>query len=279
MKLNELAQAVRPVGQSILIYGAPKTGKTRLAGTIAQLPHINRIVWIDLENGFSTLLNMGLTTEELAKIELIRISDTRENPRACLALARMFSAKSSVWLSPMGDILQAPATDASTFCLREYNTSDVIVIDGGSQLGDSILAYACRDKTFDHKPGFDEWGMVNKVLTDIMSQIQQAGTNIILLTHEIVVEEEINGVKRDKVFPLLGTRAFSMKAAKYFSSVIYTELKMNKHVAGSSATYKMNYMTGSRLGIMLEKQTSPSMALFFPAPTSTALVPHKGGNT
>ena len=34
--------------------------------------------------------------------------------------------------------------------------------------------------------------------------------------------------------------------------MVLTEIKLNKHVAGSSSTYKQDYITGSRLGIKME---------------------------
>ena len=98
MKLSELSKAVNTIkpNHSILIYGQPKTGKTRLVGTAAKIPEIKRIFWIDLENGAETLLHMGLSDEELAKIELIRIVDTREVPRGCETILKMFSSKDDI---------------------------------------------------------------------------------------------------------------------------------------------------------------------------------------
>ena len=119
---------------------------------------------------------------------------------------------------------------------------------------------ACLGKSSDFKPGWDEYGLSNKWLGDILSVIQQATfTNFVVITHEMIVEEDINGVKKDKIIPLMGTRAFCSKVAKYFGTVVYTELKLGKHAAGSSSTYKANHITGSRVNVKIENSKELSM--------------------
>lgn len=268
MKLSELSKAAQAKpNHSILLYGPPKTGKTRLVGTAAKIPEIERIFWIDLENGAETLLHMGLSPTELAKIELIRIPDTREVPRGCETILKMFSAKQEIQICDShGKVncveCQTPSKQftGTPFLLKNCTHKDLIVIDSGSQLGDSALAMACAGKPVEYKPGWDEWGLSNKYIGDILSVIQQAYyTNFVVITHEAIVEEEVNGVKRDKILPLMGTKAFCAKVAKYFGTVVYVELKMGKHVAGSSSTYKPNHITGSRVNAQIEKEKEPDM--------------------
>ena len=267
MKLTELLKAsnLKKPNHSILLYGPPKTGKTRLVGTAAKIKELDRIYWIDLENGSETLLHMGLTEEEMSKIELIRIPDTREIPRGCETVLKMFSSKEDIRICSLhGKVncveCKTKTEDESIFNLRKCTHKDLIVIDSGSQLGDSSLAMACLGKSSDFKPGWDEYGLSNKWLGDILSVIQQATfTNFVVITHEMIVEEDINGVKKDKIIPLMGTRAFCSKVAKYFGTVVYTELKLGKHAAGSSSTYKANHITGSRVNVKIENSKELSM--------------------
>lgn len=271
MKLSALAAAVnttRP-NHSILIYGDAKTGKTQFVGTSARISEFKRIFWIDLENGSETLLHMGLSAEEMDKIELIKIPDTREVPRGCETLLKMMSSKVPISIcATHGKVacqecekVKAPYT---SFCLKDLTHEDLVVIDSGSQLGDSALALACIGKPVEYKPGFDEWGSAGKYLGDILSVIQQAAnTNFVVITHTIVVEEEVNGVKRDKIYPLLGTRNMSSKVAKYFGTVVFLELKMGKHVGGSSSMYKANHTTGSRLNVKVEASKELDMRSIF----------------
>lgn len=265
MKLSDLVKATnqQKANHSVLLYGPPKTGKTRLVGTAAKIKEIDRIFWIDLENGAETLLHMGLTEEEMNKITLIQIPDTREVPRGCETILKMLSAKDDIQICDLhGKVgcVECKALPATTFNLRKCTHKDLIVIDSGSQLGDSALAMACAGKPVEFKPGWDEWGLSNKYLGDILSVVQQAYyTNFVIITHETVIEEEVNGVKKDKILPLMGTKAFCAKVAKYFGTVVYVELKMGKHVAGSSSTYKANHITGSRVNAQIEKEKEPDM--------------------
>lgn len=266
MKLSELANklhAHQKPNHSILIYGPSKTGKTELVGTAARIPEIQRIFWIDVENGAETLLHMGLSNEELDKINLIKIPDTRELPRGIETVLKMLSAKTPIEICDIhGKIgcMECKGKGHTTFCLKDCTHNDLIVIDSGSQLGDSALAMACAGKPIEYKPGWDEYGLVVKWLGDIMSVIQAATyTNFVMITHELIYEEEVNGIKRDKILPLVGTKAFCSKVAKYFGTVIYTEIKLGKHAAGSSSTYKPNHITGSRVNAAIEKSKELSM--------------------
>lgn len=254
---------------SILIYGPPKSGKTELAATAADIPEVKKIIWIDLENGAETILGMlklkRITEEGLAKIELIKLPDTRDNPVGIETMLKMFSTKANapVTICDKHGVVNCLACRQGTvfqgtrFCLPELTHNDLVVIDSGSQLGDSALAATCKGKDTMFKPGWDEYALVGKWLGDILSVIQQAhNTNFVVLTHEIALEGDD---KKDRFYPLMGTKAFSMKVAKYFGTVVYTHMNLGKHAAGSSSTYKSNVLTGSRVNATLEKAAALNM--------------------
>lgn len=268
MKLDAIAKAIHEdiTNHSILIYGPPKSGKTQLVATAAKIPEITKIYWLDLENGYQTLLNMGLTEQEMAKIHIFRIPDTRDNPVAIETMLKLFSAKTPITICNehgVADCVQCKklGPDAvEAICLKDCKHTELVVIDSGSQLGDSALNAACKGTEITYKPQLDDYGSCGKWLADILSVIQQAKTtNFVVITHELVDEEEINGVKKDRIFPLMGTKTFSRKVAKYFGTVAYLHMKLGKHTAGSSSTYKAETLTGSRVGAMLEKTKEPSM--------------------
>lgn len=267
MNLAELAKKVtaRIPNHSVLIYGQPKTGKTRLVGTAATLPEIKRIFWFDLENGAETLLHMGLSHSELEKITLFSIPDTRETPRAIETILKAFSSKTPVKICDAhGKVGCAVCEKVSEFHMASLTKEDLVVIDSGSQLGDSALALAMLGKPVEAKPGWEEYGLQIKYLSDICSIIQAAYyTNFVVITHAIAIEEEMNGVVKDKYFPLFGTRAFSQKVAKYFGTVIFVEIKLGKHVAGSSSTYRSDATTGSRVNAKIEAEKELSMKAIF----------------
>ena len=273
MKLSALATAANLAASkpnhSILIYGDAKTGKTRFVGTSAKIPEFDRIYWVDLENGSETLLHMDLSPEEMDKVELIKIPDTRETPRGCETILKMMSSKTPIKICAVhGKVgcVECEKADlpTTTFCLKDLTHKDLVVIDSGSQLGDSALAMACAGKPIEYKAQTDDWGTMGKYLGDILSTIQAAHfTNFVVITHTLIIEEEINGIKRDKIYPLLGTRNFSSRVAKYFGTVVFLELKMGKHAGGSSSTYKPNHTTGSRLNVKVEASKELDMRSIF----------------
>jgi len=265
MKLTALAAAVAVVcsNHSILIYGPPKVGKTVLAATAAKIPEVENIYWFDLENGVESLLRMGLTQAEMDKITIIKIRDTRENPIAIETMLKAFSTnKKPISICEMhGKVDCAECAKAKLpsimWSLDQCTHNDLVVIDSGSQLGDSALAAACLGKPSMFKPTFDEYGMVNKWLGDVMSVVQQAThTNFIVITHEIPLEDNEG---KDKLYPLMGSKQFSSKCAKFFGTVVYVHKKLNKHVAGSSSTYRGDLVTGSRVNAVIEKADKPDM--------------------
>lgn len=261
MKLTQLAKAVAAVqpNHSILLYGPPKTGKTRLVGTAAEIPEIHNIYWFDGENGAETLLHMGLSEQAMEKIHVIKIPDTRDNPIFIETVLRAFSAKAPILIcdkhGKAGCVECAKSPElkdnVTSFSLGTCTHNDLVVIDSGSQLGDSALAATCLGKGDMYKPGWDEYGIQGKWLSDILMVIQQAkNTNFVVITHEIALE---NDEGKDQFFPLMGSKSFCMKVAKYFGTVAYIHKKLNKHVAGSSSTYRSDLVTGSRVNAMLEK--------------------------
>jgi hypothetical protein len=270
MNLLALKQAQASVttqrNHACLIYGPPKSGKSALVGTAARLPEIARIYWFDNENGWEVLLNIGLTDEELAKIVLVRMPDTRNNPIAIETTLKVLTSKTEVTICEAHGKVNCVSCRKDNkfqgvpFLLSNCTHSELVVFDSGSQLGESALNLACAGQDVTYKPTFDDFGKQGKYLADCLSVIQQcANTNFILITHEMVLEDEVNGVTKDKIYPLCGTKNFSRKVAKYFGTVIYTHMKAGKHAGGSTTTYKSDVLTGSRIGAALEKSKEMSM--------------------
>lgn len=268
MRLDQYAESssVLEENHSVLIYGPPKAGKTRLVGTAAKIKEVNNIYWFDTEKGISTLLRMGLSKEELAKVVLFSLPDTRDNPVACTTLLRALTSKMPVKICEKhGKIDCADCSKkmapTQSFCLANCTHNDLVVIDSGSQLGDSALNLACLGTEVDYKATFDDFGKAGKYLGDMLSVIQQCHTtNFVVVTHELVDTDEINNVKRDRIYPLMGTRNFCRKVAKYFGTVAYVHLKAGKHSGGSGSTYKLDTLTGSRINALLEKDPQLTMA-------------------
>jgi hypothetical protein len=266
MRLTDAAMATNKLirdNHSILIYGPPKSGKTRLVATAAKNPSINRLFWFDGENGASTIRNMGLTESELAKFILYKIADTKENPYFIETMLKVVSSKTKLRIcdahgrATCPECSKIPNYAGEDFLLSECTHNDLVIIDSGSQLGNSAMNASVKGKPDLYKPQFDDYGNVRKWLSDILSVVQQAHhTNFIVITHELSADGE-DGVER--LYPLMGTKPFSTEVSKYFGTVVYTHFKLGKHAAASSSTFKPNIITGSRLNIRLENSPEPTM--------------------
>ena len=268
MKLSTIANAAKaalevPTNHAILIYGPPKSGKTRLVGTAAKIPEVENIYFFSLENGHEVLIyECGLTEEEMDKITLFKIQDTRDEPIAIETMLKAMSSKKDINICDMhGRVDCALCLKANKsftpFNLTKCTHNDLVVIDSGTQLGESALAATLLGKSDMYKAGWDEYGQQGTWLSDILSVVQQAVfTNFVVTAHTLMLEDEDG---KDKFFPLIGTKNYSTRAAGKFGTVIYVDKRMNKHVAGSSSTYRGEVLTGSRLGAKIEASKSIDM--------------------
>lgn len=268
IKISQLISAANAAGlesavkrtHAILIYGMPKVGKTELTATVAKIPSVKRIFWFDLENGWDTIADMyrrgRLTTEEIDKFILIKVPDTKDTPTGIDTLLKAIASKTPAKICDAhGTVACAVCKDPNSQLIFDHKTlthEDVIVIDSLSQAGVSALNKAMKGMSDTAKPGWDEYGLQVRWLSDLCITIQACPyASIIAITHVAVLEDEEG---KDTYSPLCGTKTFSAGLAKHFGTVVYVQMKMKKHKAGSSTTYNSMSQAGSRIGIELEKQ-------------------------
>ena len=250
MKLNNKAASMV---RHVLIYGPPKSGKTRLVGTLASK---YKLIWFDLENGYKTLLQ--LPQEEQENIELISIPDTPSFPVAiqtCLQVIKGTPVK----------VCEDHGVTSCALCLKsqglftalhlnECNPSDsIVVFDSATQLTASSICYVNKGQSVDYKMKTDDWGSVGKLNEAFYSHVQNAGFNIIVIAHDLDLAKE---EEPKHVVPSAGSRNFSRNFAKFFDDVIYCEVKNGRHIAASSTLYSGGILTGSRSGLVLESNKS-----------------------
>jgi hypothetical protein len=250
----------------VLLFGAPKSGKTQLAGELATAFNL---IYFDLENGIDTLLK--LPQESQNRVEVISLPDTRSYP---IAIETMLKAIKG---GPV-DICEAHGKVSCAICKKDskpftsltLNTlplDTIVIIDSLTQLTNSAIAHITKTQPDDYKLEYNDWANLGKLMDMFLSHVQQAPFNVVCISHETEVEMEDG---KNKLVPTAGTRNFSRNTAKYFDEVIYCEVKNRKHIAASSSTYANNILSGSRTGQVLESQANASLIPIFKGELKTS---------
>lgn len=243
----------------VLVYGAPKSGKTQLAGALAE--HFN-IIWIDMENGHETLFKFPQEWQE--RIELIDLKDTPSYPIAIETVLKIIKGDAIEVCEAHGKcacmICKREGAATSLVHLNSVSPDTIVVFDSLTQLTTSAINNITKSKPDDYKLQTDDWGNLAKLIEIFLSTIQQARYNCVVISHEI--EAETEGKKRTLV-PVAGSRNSSRNSAKAFDHVIYAERKNKKHVFASGTTYATNILTGSRTDIAMEGDDKPSLLAIF----------------
>ena len=262
--MPKLTEATRSLTKRVLVYGPPKVGKSQLVSTLAQS---HKLLWFDIENGSDVLYKLPQSAQE--NITLIKIPDSKSNPVAIDTITKVFKRAT-------GEICYDHGKFRCPVCSKLPNYKDIsdevdmaaqansnhyiVVLDSLTQLRNSAIAHISKGKGDDFKFEFSEWARLGALMDSVLSEVQAASYDIVMISHEDMVET-VDG--KEQVVPVSGTRNFSRSTAKYFSDVIYCEVKNGKHIAASGTTYQNRIQTGSRSDIKLEEMSTPSLIPFF----------------
>lgn len=243
----------------MIVYGPPKTGKTKLAGAMAEKKNV---LFFSLENGHDTLFQLPHEWQE--RITVIAIPDSKSYPIAIETMLKVIKGGQVSICEEHGKV-QCPICSkegkpVEVINLSELDESWVVVVDSLTQLTNSAMSNITKGKPDDYKMQTDDWGSLGKILDAFLSHVQAARYNIVCISHETAVEMQDG---KEKLVPTAGTRNFSRNTAKYFDEVIYCEVANKKHVFGSSTGYKMNVISGSRGDFSLEDSLEPKLLDFF----------------
>lgn len=250
---------------SVIVYGAPKTGKTLIAGELAE--HF-KLIYVGMENGHDTLFQLPEAWQE--NIELVNLPDTRDYPIAIETVLKMVKGP-VVICEAHGKvncmICKRAEAEVINTNLPALDHNTIVIFDSLTQLTNSAIAHITKGKPDDYKLDYDDWGNLGKLLDIFLSHLQQARYNVVVISHEAEVETE---GKKKTLVPVGGTRNFSRNVAKYFGHVVYAERKNKKHVFSCSSTYATTIMTGSRTAVEVEAMDKPSLLSIFKPQASVA---------
>ena len=282
----ELAKQIREgtraqINKACLIYGAPKTGKTFLAASIAMIPSIKQVIWFDTERGSDTLLSgqTGLASEHLEKIVPIFFRDTHASPRVAETMLKVLTANSVIHVKQdTGEVVNVRGTNTVAISYRAAGPDTAFVFDTISQVGDSV--FALQKAKYNYRDTRKYWGEFHADMNAIMNCIQASDAYNILLAQEQIVEgttkEEEKDRKVDKttdrqktsaimvlddrMIPVCGSQPYSLKMAKYPSTVVRLYIEKRDYRQLSNPTTIANVLGGSRFGVDAAQIRKPTMA-------------------
>jgi len=256
MKLSEKKLSTT---HRVIVYGGPKVGKTELVGNLSS--DFN-LLWFDIENGYSTLTKLPPAQQE--RINLISIPDTRDFPVAIETLLKVFLGARVEICEKHGKVAcQLCKKDNLPVTVVELNALDsdtIVVVDSLTQTAVSAIANITKGKGDDYRYDWEDYRKQGTLMDKLLSNMQQAKYNLCVITHEVEVELEDG---RKKIVPAAGTANFSRNTAKYFDHVIYAQVQNKKHAFGSSTTFGVSLVTGSRTDVSIEKEEVPTLLDIF----------------
>ena len=263
LKQQQEAKRVEP--RHICIYGAPKSGKTELVGALAKEFKLH---WFSLDGGHKTLLKPSSAAYQyLQNIDLYYLRDSQTYPIGVETMLKVVKS------TPVDrricnkhgkvdcPICKLPEEN-QVLKLSQFTDKDILVIDNYNQLMNSVLNNMFKDElakdNFDFKADWDDWRKQGSISDRFGSTIQVAPYHVIVLTHEILAEQE-DGAK--KLSPIGGTRNKSSDFGGWFDDVVYCEIVNGEYKAYSSADKKTRIVVGSRTGKKLQDSAGKQLGL------------------
>lgn len=265
----KLSRKIASKSHRLIIYGPPKSGKTKLVG---QLSEKFNLLWFDLENGVDTLKQLPIEWQD--RVEVVQIPDTKSFPVAVETMLKVIKGYKCRICELHGKVsctacAKNPEAEFVEVELSSLDLETIVVIDSITQYTSSVINNVGKNQPEDYKFEYDDWLKVGKLMDSLLSEIQNAKFHMVCISHETDAEM-IDG--KDKIVPAGGTRNFARNMAKYFDEVIYCEVKNGSHIAGSATTYANRILTGSRSGTTLELLKNPSLLPIF---TGEIILPPK----
>ncbi len=248
--------------QSVIVYGAPKSGKTQLV--VGALATKFKVLYVDLERGITTLIKLPTKLKE--QVEAVRVFDNKENPNAINTALKLAQGNLVKICEEHGATTCKTCTIGkkkfSEYKLNDLNPSEwVVVFDSFTQLTSSAQGHVCRGMDMEkQKMTFDHYRAQGVLLERFLDYVQNARYNCVVITHEMGLEQSDGA---EKLQPSGGTKNFARNVPKYFDHIIYTTVKNRKHKAISSTVSENRIMTGSRTDVVVDMDKPETFCALF----------------
>jgi hypothetical protein len=259
--LNQFQEKIQ-IGVNMFLSGSPKSGKTYLAGTLAKK---HRLIWLDLENGLTTLFHHpDLTKEDKARIEPHQIKEEAGSTRRVDLVSSILTGNKVTFCREHSKVICTECSKAalpfSVIHLKAEPKGTILVIDSLSSWNDSAQTKGVNN-TITEKNAFAKFTEWNRLLSIGLNNIQDAPWHVVVLGHLHSMDLDDG---KTKLIPVGGTKAFSENIARFFSNIVYTDYKMGKFSVGVSADYDNRILLGNRSNIKwVEGKTK--LSDFFPS--------------
>lgn len=254
-----------------ILYGDGGTGKTTLAGALAEK---FKLTWLSLDSGHAVLKK--LPREWQANIEIIVLPDTVDRAIAGVTVKELFNYKPVRICYAHGEmncnscLIKSKGFD--TVDLSTFGQDRILVIDHISRISDSIMAHVTRkqrerllaqDPLSYYKPQLDDYGSLSFNIGDLIKKIEVSPINILCLAQSQEQPTEVVGGKGTQLCPKVGSSEYGRNVANHFDNQIFASVEMMKHKFGSMSTYSIYCKTKSRDDIAIEKMEVPSLIPFY----------------
>lgn len=256
----KLTEALNEATTRVAITGLPGSGKSTLAAQLAADGF--HLIWISLDNDIDVLKKLPPEAQE--NVDVYNIPDSAAFPVGSQTCLQLFKEQKGgiclshgVWNCPG---CRKTGNRIDPIDLTSCRSGDIVVLDTGTQLGNSILAHVTKGQPVDYKPERDDWGGLRKFTEFFASQFQAAKFNLIVIFH-VIEAKQIDD--RTKLVPNFGSQGMSAMVAKAFSHVVYCEVVNKKHRAFSASTATAGVLTKSRTDFCIENLPNPSLAPIF----------------
>lgn len=258
MNLDDLTV---PPTENIMIYGEPKSGKTELIGELTN--HGYRLHIIDIEESYKTLLKLPSANKQ--NIEIYPLPDYPNNPLGARFMFNLVKNSGRSYVCKEHMVVNCPGCKDKpkhiNLDLRDLDpTKDILVVESANQLQMSVMSDILGVNRLRDKPEWDDFSRQGRTMEMILGFLQHAPISTIMTSH-LLESEDATGAKG--LYPIIGTRAYSINAGKFFDHIVYTKKEGIGNYRAFSSSKIANIQAASRYGIDISTSSPISLAPIF----------------